>query len=210
MEMVFSGLLATFAVKSLQWDKYKGPLITSVYWGLFGFARLVSVPVSMFCHPRTMTFAGLLVIATSLLTMIFAAHFHEAIMWIATAVFGFAMGPLYPACVVWVSKYIVVTGPASAIILIGSSTAGVVFPALVAFLFDSGKYEWMLYIKIGLCFLALVLFMFMNIYAVRHGEIKHTETKTQDAKENMLEPSVDVAVSNGEKSHQVRQDVTML
>ena len=187
IEITFGGLVATYVVKGLNWEKYKGPVITSVFWGIFGISRLISVPVSAFLRPTTMIIISLICIVVSLLTMTLLGHLHEAVIWAATGVFGYALGPLFPSGVLWTSRYILLDGRASSVITIGSCFGSTLFPALTAYLFDVASHQWLLYILLGEGFVLLVIFIIMNVVAVRHGELLKTVEITKDVNDKMVD-----------------------
>ena len=179
MEMTVGKLIATFVVKGLEWEKYKGTLATSLFYGVFGFARLVGIPLSAIFSPRNMIISDLVLMLVSSLLMSFAVHLHHAVGWVSIALLGFAIGPIFATAILWASRYILVTGTVTSVFLIGSSLGSMSIPALAGFLFEVLGHMCIPYVALGCSISIFVIYIIMQLIAIRQGEI-YSPTKEPD------------------------------
>ena len=171
METTVYGLVSALVRKGLHWEPYKGALIAAVFQAAMGLSRLAAVPLSKLMNPRVMgtSYIAVLLLFHTLLT--FALQVHPVIVWVSVAMLGVAMGPLFATGMLWASRFIVIDGFASGVIMSSASLGHMVFPALGSFLFQTFSYMSMLYLVLTLAILELTLFVLMHFFASKHGEI---------------------------------------
>ena len=171
METTVYGLVSALVRKGLHWEPYKGALIAAVFQAAMGLSRLAAVPLSKLMNPRVMgtSYIAVLLLFHTLLT--FALQVHPVIVWVSVAMLGVAMGPLFATGMLWASRFIVIDGFASGVIMSSASLGHMVFPALGSFLFQTFSYMSMLYLVLTLAILELTLFVLMHFFSSKHGEI---------------------------------------
>ena len=184
LELTFGGFITSFVVKGSGWSNRKGTYITTIYWGSFGVGRLLCVPVSLFLSPRFLLNIVITLANASLLCILFLVHVDERVIWICTAVFGVAMGPMFASFMSWTSRYINVTGPVSAILFVGNSLGALVFPPLTAYLFQTFGIMFLVYSCLFLSIALLVFFVVGQFIAARltlsNLKVKDTSSVTEE------------------------------
>eukprot|EP00919_Chromeraceae_sp_WS-2016_P071373 GHVR01169057.1.p1 GENE.GHVR01169057.1~~GHVR01169057.1.p1 ORF type:complete len:195 (-),score=22.34 GHVR01169057.1:27-611(-) len=184
VEAVLGSFVATFVVEGLQWEKYKGSIITSVMWGSMGVGRLLGVPLSAFFTPLQMVYADLFLTTTAIGIMLLSTYTTDILMWIGASLAGLAMGTTFPSAILWAEGYIHVDGQAGGIFVASSSVGGMTGPVLVGYLFQTFSHMWLIYFTMGASILNLLFMMIADVVATRYK-------KKVDSKQTEKELDVD-------------------
>ena len=183
LEMAFGGLITSFVVKGLGWENRKGTFITSVYWGCLCLGRLVAITLSFWASPRAQLNFCLVLINASLVCTMATVYMDESVIWICTAVFGAAMGPMFGALLLWTSEYITVTGPISTCLFMGISAGMISCPPFMAYLLQTYGAMSLVYFSLSLSSLLLVLFLLGQI-VLSQAAFTRSKTTTDDNHRN--------------------------
>jgi len=112
-----------------------GAYLTSVFWGAFSLGRLAAVFASArFSPAQIMLVCVPGAAAGALLILAFPASVFA--LWLGTAVFGFAFGPIFPAVLAQLGQSTRVTGLVSSVIFLGSSLGMMSVPWVVGQLIE--------------------------------------------------------------------------
>ena len=106
-------------------------------------------------------------------------------MWVSTILAGFAMAPMFPTTVLWVSTYIKITGFVSGLINSGGTVAGLLFPPLVGYLFDIEYYMAVIYFILGNTALEFLLFLGMNL-VINFGHCGKNNVASKETSKKLL------------------------
>ena len=162
--------VAPFAVKYLGWSNRMGALIASVFQGALGLGRLCNIGVAAVLSPSTMLIMNLTATLCCYILMCFV-EYNDVIIWISVAMAGFFQSSTIPTSVLWASGYMRVGGFAACVFVFGAASAAVVYPILVGGFFDTGVPMNMVYMVLTVCFLQIIIFTAMQLFA-RHKSKK--------------------------------------
>ncbi|XP_060082973.1 sodium-dependent glucose transporter 1A-like [Ylistrum balloti] len=151
IEESFSGFLNAFCVNRLDWSTVDGSYVTSVFYGCFGFGRLIAVLwvkylnpkkiLSVFCIALFLMFASIL---------IYAIYYLNAGMWLTAALTGLFIAVIYPTIFTWTEEdFLPVSGKISSYFNITSALGGTINPILVGTLMDVYSPLWYTYLLMG-------------------------------------------------------------
>jgi fucose permease len=117
-------------------DETTAAYLTSVYWGAFMLARLISIPVAARLRPRIVLAVDLIGTLASLSLMLIFPHSEWAI-WVGTFGTGFFVASIFPTVMTWSERRMTMSGVVTSMFLVGSSIGGIIFPWLIGQLFDA-------------------------------------------------------------------------
>ena len=123
-----------------QWLETDAAILNAVYWGSFSVGRIAAVLLSSRIRVHTMLVVHM---STALCAMVgLAASVGLAgdtpsdstaqRLMLGTAVFGFALGPIFPSTLLLVEKYIEISGRAASVIMVGAALGEMAVPAILA------------------------------------------------------------------------------
>ena len=170
MEVTYGAFLMAFCVDYLQWDKTKGVLMTSVFWGSFAIGRGLAIPLAKCLNPPVMLIADLILCCLSLTGLLMGLESNETILWFCTAVLGLGLSSVFPTGITWAERYMHVTGKATAVFVVGSALGEMAMPALVGWLFEVKNPMWLVKILLACALLSVVLYIFMQNLASNMGD----------------------------------------
>ena len=170
MEVTYGAFLMAFCVDYLKWDKTKGVLMTSVFWGSFAVGRGLAIPLAKCLNPPIMLIADLILCCLSLTGLLMGLDSNDTILWFCTAVLGLGLSSVFPTGITWAERYMHVTGKATAVFVVGSALGEMAMPALVGWLFEVKNPMWLIKILLGCALLSVVLYIFMQNLASNMGD----------------------------------------
>lgn len=165
VEGIPGSFLTTFCARSLGWHLDQGAQLTTVYWGMLGINRLLSVTVAWVLSPRAQITINLSLLIAGQTLMQFVHSLGPICMWLSVALCGLGLGSTLPSGFLWISEYMPITPWVVSVGNAGTSLAGVLMLSLTGYLFDWCGPDSMLYL-LSSCGLALVgIFILMQLCA---------------------------------------------
>ena len=175
-ETGFGHFIAPYANKRGFMDDHEASLLSSVFWGLFAIGRISGIPLSVYIVPETLVTIN---VAAAAAVMVVMSIFSDSVplLWVCVALLGFCMASLYAACVMWLERYIKLSGTVLSVIVVAVSLAEALVPMIVGASFDlpAGPVSMMYLITGLLCACGGMLFFF-RVYVARNftrGVITH-------------------------------------
>lgn len=105
MEVTYGAFIMTFTVKYLDWDKSKGTLVTSVFWGAFAVGRGLAIFLARCLSPVVMLIADLVLTILSLGGLVMVLESSQAMLWFCTATLGVGLASIFPTGITWAERY---------------------------------------------------------------------------------------------------------
>lgn len=170
MEGTYGGLVMSFSVQYLHWTKAEGTLLTSLFWGSFALGRGISIFAGVCMSPALMLIADLVMTCLALAGLVLALDSNSMVLWFCTAVLGAGMASIFPTGITWAERYMLVTGKATSVLVVGSALGAMIVPAMTGYLFETKGPMWLLYIMLGAGLLAAILYIIMQNLASNKGE----------------------------------------
>ena len=158
----FYGLMTTFTVGYLCWDRSLGNLIPSLTWGITGVMQLLSIAIAKFVKPARILICSVTLMICALLALVIAVDKSDLTMWIVAAVYAVGSAPVFPNTLSWFNHHIQVTGTLMAIVQIAVGLGAVLIPFLIGWLFENTSKVWYVYmvfislVVCGMAFAALI------------------------------------------------------
>jgi len=135
-EISFGGWIYTYARRLELASEAGAAYLSSAFWLAFTAGRLASIPVATRAAPQRVLFAaaaGCLVA----LGLVLACPGSAGVLWGATLVLGFCMGPMWPTGFNLASRSIALSGRMSAVIILGDAFGGMVLPSALGKVIES-------------------------------------------------------------------------
>lgn len=151
-EASYSGWVYTYALARNIGSAATAAYLTSAFWGAFTLGRLIAIPVAARFKPSAILLGNILACLAGVV-MVLIGHNSTLMLWAGTAIFGFAMGPLFPTTISFASTRIATTGRVTAWFLVGASLGFMSVPWLIGQWFEPLGPQ----IAIGLIALTMVL-----------------------------------------------------
>jgi FHS family Na+ dependent glucose MFS transporter 1 len=157
-EASFGGWIFTFAKAINLSATSVAAYLTSIFWLGLTIGRLVSIPLAnRFSHVQIL-FADALGCILSLLILIVGSG-SQAVLWIGTFGFGFAVASVFPTTFSFVEEKLSLTGKLSGWFFIGSSVGAMLIPWVIGQLFEKIGPQVMMYALIITVFIGLSAFL---------------------------------------------------
>ena len=176
LEVSFGTYVFVFAVKGdLQLSKQRAATLSSLFWGMFSFARCFSIFVSILKVPPSIMMSGNLTgsFVASLILLIWNKN--EIAVWVGSGLLGASCSGIYPTAMVWMSQHIPPNGKTTGVLGTGGVVGDTLFPLLVGILLDKLAPISLVYytfIAVIICILiAVALFIGTKLY-LRHWKKK--------------------------------------
>ena len=172
-EISYGSLLFTFSVKSqLQLDKQTAATVTAVFWGLFLFMRVFSIPLVML-KVRASAMMTLNVSGSVTAILILAIFPHNRIaVWVTSALLGGSFSSVSPNAMTWMSEHLPVNGKATAVLIGGAYIGDILLPSVIVVLIGNVHPDYFVYSILSLIVLSMtllvLLFVMTGIYQRRH------------------------------------------
>jgi MFS transporter, FHS family, Na+ dependent glucose transporter 1 len=135
VEVGVGGWLYSYAVEMGLADTTNAAYLTSVYWGAFMLARLVSIPIAARLRPRVILASDLLGCMVSVGLLVVLPESRWAV-WVGTFGVGFFVASIFPTVITWSERRMSMSGQVTSMFLVGSSLGGIFFPWFIGQLFD--------------------------------------------------------------------------
>ena len=135
-EASFGGWIYSYALEMGIADEVRAGVLTSAFWGAYSVGRLVSALAALRLRSGTTLRAAMVGCLAGLATII-AAPDRELAVWIGTITFGFFIGPIFPAMVVYASEALKMTGRTTGLFFVGASVGAMIIPWSIGQFFES-------------------------------------------------------------------------
>ncbi|CAG5120538.1 unnamed protein product [Candidula unifasciata] len=148
IEVTFSSYLLVFIVKHFDTiGTHEAAYIMTYYWVLFATGRFISIFTSKYLPAKILLYIHLTLIASTFAGFIASALFNRFdILTVFACLMGLACSATYAAGISWTEAELMkVTGPISAVILVGASTGAMVTPFVVGHLVEYVSDMWFCY-----------------------------------------------------------------
>ena len=176
LEVSFGTYVFAFAVKGdLQLSKQRAATLSSLFWGMFSFARCFSIFVSILKVSPSIMMSGNLTgtFVASLILLIWNKN--EIAVWVGSGLLGASCSGIYPTAMVWMSQHIPPNGKTTSVLVTGGVIGNTLFPFLIGVLLDKLAPISLVYytfIAAIVCVLiAVALFISTKLY-LRHWKKK--------------------------------------
>jgi MFS family permease len=144
----------------LGYSKTTGLLCASVFFGCFGFGRLVGIPVSARIRQRTILIFNYILAILGLVCLLFV-HTHQFVLWIGIVLSALGFSTVFATQVLWFSEHIVFDGTAAGVVHTGASVGVMTGPALTGILIQALGHQWLVYLMLIMCTLGIQIYAFM-------------------------------------------------
>ena len=175
-ETSFGNFLAPYANKRGFLDDHEASLLSSVFWGLFAIGHVLAVPLSIYIVPGNLVIFN---VSAATFVMVIISIFADSVtlLWVCSGLLGLCMSSLYGACVMWLERYIKLSGTVLSFIVVAVSLSEAIVPMIVGASFDlpSGPVS-MMYVITGLLGACGVTLFCFHTYGKRYytsGVIAH-------------------------------------
>ena len=161
VEVTYGSFVFTFAVtyKELCFSKSKAALLNAVYWGSFTFGRLVSIGIAMLKIPTTFMLVSDLIGCMCAVLLVTIIHTSAVVIWIGTALLGFAIASVFPSMLLWVDEHLEVTGKVTAVLVNGAALGDMVLTLTVGLLITNVNPNFFLYLSLVYCSAATLVYI---------------------------------------------------
>jgi hypothetical protein len=136
-ELVAGAFTSPFAVKNpyLRFSEERAADLVSCFWGSFALSRLLTIFVSVYVSAFRLLCGSLSGCFLAVGLLLWYGASGDAILWWALFVFGFSMGPCYPAAITLAGAYTEITTTSGIVFTIGAASGEMALPALTSYLF---------------------------------------------------------------------------
>jgi FHS family Na+ dependent glucose MFS transporter 1 len=166
-EISFGGWVYTYARRLDLASEAGAAYLSSAFWLAFTGGRLASIPLATRAAPERILFAA----ATGCLlalALVLALPASAEVLWGATLVLGFCMGPIWPNGFNLASRSATLTGRMSAVIILGDAFGSMVLPSALGRVIEStGPRSMLLLIGASLLLNLLALASMLAVRAAR-------------------------------------------
>lgn len=140
VEAGFVGWVYTFAVDSGATGDTGAALVVVMFWAGFCLARVLAATVGGRVSPGV-TLATTTVAALVPALLIMVAGDHAPVLWAASAVLGFALGPQFALMIAYAERHLSLSGGITALFVAAASVGGLSIPWLIGVAMDRRGYE---------------------------------------------------------------------
>ena len=172
VEITYGSFVFTFAVtyKELCFSKSKAALLNAVYWGSFTIGRLVSVGIAMLKISTTIMLVSDLIGCMCAVLLVTIIHTSTVVIWIGTALLGFAIASIFPSMLLWVDEHLEVTGKVTAVLVNGAALGDMILTLTVGLLITNVNPNFFLYLSLVYCSAATLVYIIALVvsYLWRH------------------------------------------
>ncbi|KAG8181419.1 hypothetical protein JTE90_018886 [Oedothorax gibbosus] len=173
-EIGYAQMVATYAVKGpLRLTPAVGSYLTSTFWGTFTVSRFSTIFLSLKFSNLSLILFELLIASVGALILHFLSGTQEWALWLASALLGFGIAPLFPTAIAWIEQYITVTNKFVALFATGCAFGEMVIPYTITTFIEEVP-EVLSYVVTASCVLS-ALFIFGLYLLLRNKQNKYVE-----------------------------------
>ena len=151
IEDTVGAYVATFCVRQMKMSKQQASYVTALFWALFAFGRLSGILIGIVVRSIPLVGIYSVLLMISFLLLSFASSFDsQVIVWVSTAITGFAMSILFPTLFTWTEEdFLLVTGKIASLFIMTSTAGSIASPAALGYLIEEVSPMWYAYILLG-------------------------------------------------------------
>ncbi|HVO18027.1 MAG TPA: MFS transporter [Anaeromyxobacter sp.] len=135
-EISFGGWVYTYARRLGLASEAGAAYLSSAFWLAFTGGRLASIPVSTRAAPQRVLLAAATGCLLAILAVLLRAG-SAGVLWGATLLLGFCMGPIWPTGFTLASRSVALTGRMSAVVILGDAFGCMVLPSALGKVIES-------------------------------------------------------------------------
>ncbi len=135
-EVGLGNWIFTYALEQKVADEGGAALLTSAFWGVFTFGRLLAIPLAARMAPAAILLLCLAGCAVGTIIALVQPQ-GVTVIWAATLISGLAVAPIFATVLSLAGERMPITGRATGWFFIGSSAGGMTVPWVVGQLFES-------------------------------------------------------------------------
>ena len=154
----------TFAMQGLEWPVGHGAVMTSVFTGLGGAGRVLSVPLAYFASPGLMIISMLAASTASFVLMCCITFLPDFMVWCSFGLAGLSSSALCTFNILWIGQHIPVTSATGSLFLISGSVGAITGSWILGRLMIV-NHMWLIYVCLIACLIDFLLFVAMKIVA---------------------------------------------
>lgn len=169
-EQMFGNFARTFSVDELEFSRDAASYLDTVYWGTFTLGRFTGSVLAHFLTIRTLFLADMVL---NLMAITFAdiyATSNKATLWAFTAIVGFFIGPLFPACISYANTQIEMGGVVLTLIIVASGLGQMLYVWIEGALYDTYGPRTILYVMQVSAVLVSAIILLLVITTFRRGD----------------------------------------
>lgn len=174
LEVGYPGMLMSFAVKHLHWEKHQGAYIISLLQGVNALVTAMAIFLAKFIKPQIILAADAAIVTSALLLLVIMVESYPIILWITTAILGVGIATVMPSTFTWATTFMEVTGSFSGVYWCGYFTGFMVVPALTGYLSEAVHQMCFVYVMLGcgiaMSFLLILLYQLVEKHSRKVGE----------------------------------------
>ncbi|XP_050032903.1 sodium-dependent glucose transporter 1A-like [Dermacentor andersoni] len=164
LECSSSEMFATFAVKSdLHFTKEAASRVVAVYFFCFSAGRLSAVLLTIKVSVFWIIIASHIVLLPTAVVLAMWGSSRATVLWLGSALTGFAQGPLNAGVTAWTAKYISITNKMMSLVVVTGGVGSMSPPLLVGQFLESSP-DVFLYVCLAAASLCIVVFVTMCVY----------------------------------------------
>jgi fucose permease len=165
-EAAYAGWVSTYSVTANLATGAMAGYLTSAFWGMLTFGRLIGIPISTRARPRYILLADLLGCIISVGIILLWPNSITAV-WLGTLGLGLSMASVFPTTLNLAERRMIITGKVTGWFFVGASSGGMFLPWFIGqFIEATGPKVVMTAILFDLL-LALGLFFILIFYSAR-------------------------------------------
>ena len=130
-EASFGDWIYTYSIKSGLESEVTAGYLTSTFWAVFTFGRLLAIPVAARVRPRIILLVDFLGMVVFLAVLSLWGD-HQVILWGGTILLGLAMASVFAAAFSLAERQLTITGRVTSIFFVGASGGAMLFSWLTA------------------------------------------------------------------------------
>ncbi|XP_069132718.1 sodium-dependent glucose transporter 1-like [Argopecten irradians] len=171
METTYGGLIMTFTVEYMDWNKNQGAIVTAIFWGSLAAGRGFSIFIAGCCKPHCMLIIDLLMVIGGATMLSFVVNKYSFILWLGTLFLGLGMSSIFPTGLAWTEQYFRMTGKSTAVLVTGSALGQMIIPVATGYTIDKVNKMYLMYVVLILSVFCTVLFILMQLLASKCSKV---------------------------------------
>ena len=171
VEIGYGDWLYTYSLQSHLADDQGAVLLTSVYWGAFTVARLISIPLAARFKSKLILFGDLAGAFLGLGLVLFFPGSRIA-LWTGTIILGASLASIFPTALTYVETIMPMTGKITSRFFISGSIGSIFLPWIIGRYVEGVGPQIIIYVLSVTLIIAGLMFFLFSYYARKTSEGK--------------------------------------
>ena len=188
LSFAYGGLVFTFAVETLHFDKVAATNLNSLFYGTFTAGGIVSIVLLLMKAPLGVLL--ILNVVGSLVSTLMMAVFpsNPTAIWLGTGGLGASMASVYATTYAWLAKEVPMNGMGMAVMIAAVSIADMVHAAVLGILLEHTTPYLLLYYALGnvLVSCVIVAAMLVTAHIWKDTEVRDTVVKDTEVRDTVV------------------------